>query len=90
MASDAAICANLSAEILVKNGSAVDAGVTAALCNGVVHPESSGIGGGGFMIVRLGNGSVYSIDFRAVAPNASNQTMFHSDPKLSSKVFVHV
>jgi gamma-glutamyltranspeptidase/glutathione hydrolase/leukotriene-C4 hydrolase len=44
---------------------------------------SSGIGGGGFMTVRIpkDNGSeVFTIDFRETAPAASNATMFVKKP----------
>lgn len=48
---------------------------------------SSGIGGGGFMTVRLPptspntSSEVYSIDFREVAPGLSNTTMFIGRPE---------
>ncbi len=80
------MCAEMSADILRQKGSAVDAAITTMLCNGVVHAESSGIGGGGFMVVRLANGSLYSINFRETAPMGSRYDMFHSNPALSSKV----
>ena len=88
MVSDAGLCANVSAEILRRNGSAVDAAITAMLCNGVVQPESSGLGGGGFMLVHLSNGSTYAINFRETAPMAATEDMFHSDPSLAEKVRV--
>ena len=84
--SDAGICANLSANILDQGGSAVDAAITAMLCNGVVQGESSGLGGGGFMTIRLQNGSVYTINFRETAPSASTEDMFHSNASVAQKV----
>ena len=72
---DSAICADMSAAILVQNGSAVDAAITGMLCTGVVYAESSGIGGGGFMVVRLANGSVYALNFREKAPAAATEDM---------------
>lgn len=86
VASDAAICANISAGILLQKGSAVDAAITAMLCNGAVQPESSGIGGGGFMVIRHTNGSVYTINFRETAPLAATENMFHENASLSQKV----
>lgn len=86
VSSDVAVCANMSADILCQGGSAVDAAITAMLCNGVVHAESSGIGGGGFMVVRLANSSVYSLNFRETAPSASTWDMFHSNSSEAAKV----
>ena len=45
MATDVPYCSEMAAGILERNGSAVDAAITALLCVGVVHAESSGIGG---------------------------------------------
>uniref|UniRef100_UPI00398ED0EF glutathione hydrolase 6-like isoform X1 n=2 Tax=Pristiophorus japonicus TaxID=55135 RepID=UPI00398ED0EF len=42
---DSEICSGFAKEILTKGGTAVDAGVAAMLCLGVVHPHSTGIGG---------------------------------------------
>lgn len=87
VSSDAAVCANISADVLRQGGSAVDAAIAAMLCNGVVQAESSGIGGGGFMLVRLANGSVYSLNFREAAPSASSFDMYHSDYRLALRVW---
>ena len=45
VATDVPRCSVMAAGILERNGSAVDAAITALLCVGVVHAESSGIGG---------------------------------------------
>ncbi|KAH9931142.1 gamma-glutamyltranspeptidase [Epithele typhae] len=70
-------------------GNAVDAAVTTTLCTGVVNMFSSGIGGGGFMTVRVPPSSpnvsseVYAIDFRETAPALSNETMYVDNPLAS-------
>lgn len=43
----------------------------------------SGIGGGGFAVVRDGNGTYEVIDFRETAPAAASQNMFRKNPKKS-------
>lgn len=83
VAADVPVCSEISAGILKQNGSAVDAAITALLCLGVVHAESSGLGGGGFMVVRHENGSVYAINFRETAPSQASENMFHSSSNLS-------
>ncbi len=45
-------CSQMGVDILRKGGNAVDAAVTSTLCIGLMNMFSSGIGGGGFMIVR--------------------------------------
>ncbi|CAB1336061.1 unnamed protein product [Coregonus sp. 'balchen'] len=49
---DVAQCTSLGFEALGKQGSSVDAAIAAALCLGIIHPHTSGIGGGGVMLVH--------------------------------------
>uniref|UniRef100_A0A4W4FUY7 Gamma-glutamyltransferase 7 n=1 Tax=Electrophorus electricus TaxID=8005 RepID=A0A4W4FUY7_ELEEL len=67
---DADRCTSLGLDVLAEQGSSVDAAIAAALCLGIVHPHSSGIGGGGVMLVHdIRNNKSRVIDFRETAPS---------------------
>jgi gamma-glutamyltranspeptidase/glutathione hydrolase len=64
-------------EILGKGGKALDAAVAVQAMLGLVEPQSSGIGGGGFlMYYEAATGKVSSIDGREIAPAAAKPDMF--------------
>ncbi|XP_073326743.1 glutathione hydrolase 7 [Pagrus major] len=76
---DVAQCTSLGFDILGKQGSSVDAAITAALCLGIVHPHTSGIGGGGVMLVHdIRKNETRVIDFRETAPSAINEEMLRT------------
>ncbi len=64
-------------EMLRKGGSAADAAMAMLLALTVVEPQSSGIGGGGFLIYGDGNtNQLTTINGREKAPAAATQTRF--------------
>ena len=63
-------------DILKAGGNAIDAAVGVAFALSVTHPSAGNIGGGGFMIIRLADGTTTSIDFRETAPELSTKNMF--------------
>lgn len=74
VAADDGRCSEIGASILRENGHAVDAAVATALCVGVVNPMASGIGGGGFMVVRSSETSqTVAYDLRETAPAAASE-----------------
>lgn len=70
------ICALIGTNVLALGGSAVDGAIAATFCIGVTNPQSSGIGGGGFLLVRTADGASDFLDFREEAPAAAFETMF--------------
>ena len=50
--------------------------VATQVCIGTVAMNDSGIGGGGFVLVRSKEGDYEFIDFREMAPAAADEKMF--------------
>lgn len=63
-------------EILRQGGNAVDAAVATGFALAVVHPAAGNIGGGGFMLVRMADGTVHFLDYREKAPKAATRNMY--------------
>lgn len=57
-------------------GNAADAHVGAQLCVGVIGMYHSGIGGGGFALIRDADGNYEAIDYREAAPSAAFEDMY--------------
>eukprot|EP00055_Hartaetosiga_balthica_P011340 m.51176 g.51176 ORF g.51176 m.51176 type:complete len:624 (-) comp7548_c1_seq3:96-1967(-) len=86
VSADALECSTLGANVLKSGGNAVDAAVTTALCLGIVHGESSGIGGGGFMVVHNATTQESEvIDFREMAPATASSSMYRAFPDCLSE-----
>ncbi|KAL8925685.1 MAG: hypothetical protein Q9208_003368 [Pyrenodesmia sp. 3 TL-2023] len=82
-ASESAVCSRIGVNLLKDGGNAADALVGTVFCIGVIGMYHSGLGGGGFMLVRGSNGSYTFIDFRETAPAAAFQGMYNNDTRLS-------
>lgn len=76
VASESSVCSNIGIHLLKQGGNAADALAGTVFCIGVIGMYHSGIGGGGFMLVRAANGSYEFIDFRETAPASANKHMY--------------
>ncbi|SJZ90714.1 gamma-glutamyltranspeptidase / glutathione hydrolase [Enhydrobacter aerosaccus] len=64
-------------EVLRKGGSAVDAAVAVQMALGVVEPQASGIGGGGFLLYYDGTSHAITVyDGREAAPAGATPNLF--------------
>lgn len=68
--------AEAGAAMLRQGGSAADAAVATMLALTVVEPQSSGIGGGGFLLWGDARGKVETLDGRETAPAAATPEWF--------------
>ena len=73
--------AEAGAEMLRAGGSAADAAIATLVALTVVEPQSSGIGGGGFLIYADRGGPPVTIDGRETAPAAARPDWFLNDGK---------
>src|SRR6059058_1391598 len=81
--------ANIGVDVLEQGGNAVDAAVATAFAMAVTYPRAGNIGGGGYMVIHLAEGSRdIAIDYRETAPAATTRDIFldekgEADPRKS-------
>ncbi len=63
-------------EVMRAGGNAVDAAVAVGFALEVVHPQAGNIGGGGFMLVRMADGTEHFLDYREKAPAKATRDMY--------------
>ncbi|MBG84057.1 MAG: gamma-glutamyltransferase [Phycisphaerae bacterium] len=90
VAADHPIASQAGVDMLNQGGNAIDAAVATSFCLSVVHPFSCGVGGGGFMLVRLpstsSRGSVEMVlDYREMAPAAVGPDFYVDRSRVASR-----
>lgn len=73
--------AEAGAQMLRLGGSATDAAIATVLALNVVEPQSSGIGGGGFLVLGDDAGRITTFDGRETAPAAAGPEWFYAGGK---------
>jgi gamma-glutamyltranspeptidase/glutathione hydrolase len=76
VASTSSIASQVGVDILQRGGNAVEAAIAVAFAEAVTHPAAGNIGGGGFMMIRLKNGTATAIDYREMGPAAANRNVY--------------
>tara|TARA_B100000902_G_C27301631_1_gene913171 strand:+ start:99 stop:1697 length:1599 start_codon:yes stop_codon:yes gene_type:complete len=70
------IASKVGIDILKNGGNAFDAAIAVHFALSVVYPNAGNIGGGGFLVYRLDNGQIGTLDFREKAPIKSYRDMY--------------
>lgn len=63
-------------DVLKSGGNAIDAAVAVGYALAVTDPCCGNLGGGGFMLVHLADGTETFINFRETAPSAADESMY--------------
>ncbi len=63
-------------EILKQGGNAFDAMMATEMALAVTFPFAGNLGGGGFMVYRMADGQIGSLDYREKAPLAATKNMY--------------
>ena len=64
-------------DVMRAGGNAIDAAIAVGFALAVTHPQAGNIGGGGFMVLHLADENRYTtLDFREMAPGASDPQMY--------------
>jgi gamma-glutamyltranspeptidase/glutathione hydrolase len=79
VASRSALASQVGADILAAGGNAVDAAVAVGFALAVTYPSAGNLGGGGFMVIHLADGTVITNDHRERAPLLATKDMYLDD-----------
>lgn len=87
VASDHPLASQAGLDVLKRGGNAIDAAIATSFVLSVVRNQSTGIGGGGFMLIHTAKGENLIIDSREIAPLKAHRDMYlNSDKKPIEKL----
>jgi gamma-glutamyltranspeptidase / glutathione hydrolase len=70
------LASRIGADIMKKGGNAIDAAIATQFALSVAFPAAGNIGGGGFMVIRMADGTTATLDYREKAPAAATTDMY--------------
>ena len=70
------IASEVGRQILQEGGNAVDAAIAVQFALAVTLPRAGNLGGGGFMVMHLADGTTAALDFRERAPGRAHRDMY--------------
>ena len=79
VASRSPLASQVGVDVLKGGGNAVDAAVAVGFALAVTYPSAGNIGGGGFMVIRLADGTTVANDHRETAPAKAGRDMYLDD-----------
>ena len=79
VASRSLLASQVGVEVMRQGGNAIDAAVATGFALAVTYPSAGNLGGGGFMVIRLADGTVITNDHREVAPARATRDMYLND-----------
>jgi gamma-glutamyltranspeptidase/glutathione hydrolase len=70
------IATEIGFQTIKNGGNAIDAAIATQFALAVVYPRAGNIGGGGFAVLRMSDGTSSALDFREMAPSLAHRDMF--------------
>ncbi len=70
------LASQAGSKIMQQGGNAIDAAVATGFTLAVVHSPAGNLGGGGFMLIRMADGTAHFLDYRETAPAAATAKMY--------------